>query len=150
MLKKSNKGETMNKKQLTIAGIIISCLTIMAFYLVSSIKQNTINSQAHFLVLLVLILNIAALTLVIKKIKTEKQGFKFDDELNKQISLRAGYYAWITAIWSAILVMWVNIYMDKFNLGSIKLEMLVAVVVIASGLMFFGIYFYLNKRGIKQ
>jgi hypothetical protein len=132
------------KEKITIivgAGIAIFVIFTAVIYLVA---KDTIGYFDILTEVIVLILIISSIYLVCDRIKNMRAGLPAQDERLKFAGYKAGYYAFIAAIWSAV----------GSNLGYIILfdqelrgGLVTAAVVLVSGLVFMFSYFYFSRKG---
>jgi hypothetical protein len=133
----------MKEKMTIILGIGITVLVIitMAFYLIAN---DTIELFEIISILIIVILVSTSSYIIWDRVKNLKAGLPAQDERLKIASYKAGYYGFIAAIWSAV----------GSNLGYIMLfdqelrgGLVVAAVVLISGLVFMGSFIYFSRKG---
>ena len=132
------------KEKLTIVmgiGIITLVVFTFGFYIFAnpSIELFDIIS-----IPIILIIILSSSYLIYDKFKNIKAGLPSKDERLKLAAYKAGYYGFISAIWSAV----------GSNMGSIILfdqelrgGLVVAAVVLISGIVFMTSYFYFSRKG---
>ena len=130
-----------------LKGIVLSILIGAAvlltlfFYLrgTGEIELNEI-----ILVGIVLILVGLAMYIIWDKIRNVQKGLPAKDERVISINYKAGYYGFIAAIWSAVLIptMIDIIFGYELDAGDIS-----AIVVLVSGFVFVVSYLYLYQKG---
>jgi len=76
--------------------------------------------------------------------KNVKAGLPTKDERLKLAAYKAGYYGFIAAIWSAIASNWLSILIADQDLRG---GLVVAAVVLTSGIVFMLSYFYFSRKG---
>ncbi|MBU0636101.1 hypothetical protein KKE06_03680 [Candidatus Micrarchaeota archaeon] len=99
------------------------------------------------LIAVILIIVVGAAAIVWQRTKDAKKGLPTEDERSLKTAYKAGYYAFIVAIWSAVGVNWIDIFITE-ELGgtALTLSQGTGVVVLLSGLVFIIGYLWLNKR----
>ena len=132
---------------LTGVGVIIAVMITLAVY-VTGMLNGSIELQEYLMVFVIVVIVAAASWVMRDKIVNSRKRLPVKDERQTGISYRAGYYAWIASIWSAIGVMWFGIFLEEeFGYPQLTANYVVAGVVLISALVFFGAYFYLNRKG---
>jgi len=122
-------------------GIAAMVLATLSLYVISAgnIELNEIT-----LIGMVLILVAFAMYILWDRIKNVKKGLPAKDERLILTNYKAGYYAFIAAIWSAVFgPLFFEILFDYKLPGS----RVTAVVVLVSGFVFVTSYLYLSKKG---
>jgi hypothetical protein len=133
----------MKEKMTIVLGIGVTTLVVFtfAFYIFAnpSIELFDIIS-----IPIILILVLTSSYIIYDKYKNIKAGLPTQDERLKNAAYKAGYYGFIAAIWSAV----------GSNMGSIILfdqelrgGLVVAAVVLISGIVFMFSYFYFSRKG---
>ena len=120
---------------------MIAVVASLVIYMLSTGGQD---SSAYLLVIIPIILVLSASYLIWDRIKNMRAGLPQEDERSKRINYKAGYYGFIAAIWSALGSNTISIIMyDKDLRGGL----VVASVVLVSGLVFVIAYLYLMMKG---
>jgi len=123
------------------AGIAVLVIFTFGFYLFA---KETIELFDILTVLIVTILVVTSIYLIWDRVKNLKAGLPAQDERLKQAGYRAGYYGFIAAIWSAVgSNLGYNIIFDAELRGGL----VVAAVVLVSGLVFMASYIYFSRKG---
>lgn len=132
------------KEKMTIvvgAGIAVLVIFTFGFYLLA---KETIEVFDIVTILIVLILVTTSIYLIWDRLKNIRAGLPAQDERLKLAGYRAGYYAFIAAIWSAV----------GSNLGYVMLfdqelrgGLVTASVVLVSGIVFMISYIYFSRKG---
>jgi hypothetical protein len=133
----------MKDKKEAVAGILVAVavLTTLSFYLMSA---GDIGINEILLVAIVLILVILSMHIVWDRIKNIQKGLPAKDERLININYKAGYYAFIAAIWSTIF----GPLLADILLGyELKGGDVTAIVILVSGFVFILSYLYLARRG---
>ncbi|MCX6662052.1 MAG: hypothetical protein NTY91_05830 [Euryarchaeota archaeon] len=130
------------KKEIIVATILVAMVLVTLFlYLIGTreIEYNQIVSIGIVLVLVGL-----AMYIIWDKIRNIQKGLPGKDERVISISHKAGYYGFIAAIWSAVLIptMIDIIFGYELDAGDIS-----AIVVLVSGFVFVVSYLYLYQKG---
>ena len=102
------------------------------------------DPSAYLLVIIPIVLILSASYIIWDRIKNMRAGLPHEDERSKRINYKAGYYGFIAAIWSALGSNTISVIMyDKDLRGGL----VVASVVLVSGLVFVIAYLYLMMKG---
>ena len=130
------------KKEIIVATVLVAMVLVTLFlYLMGTreIEYNQIVSIGIVLVLVGL-----AMYIIWDKIRNIQKGLPAKDERVISISHKAGYYGFIAAIWSAVLIptMIDIIFGYELDAGDIS-----AIVVLVSGFVFVVSYLYLYWKG---
>jgi hypothetical protein len=129
-------------KEIFVAiAVAVGVLLTMVFYLrgAGDIELNEI-----VLVGIVLILVVLAMYIVWDRLRNVQKGLPAKDERVTIISYKAGYYAFIAAIWSAVF----SPLMGDIILGrELKGGDVTAIMVLISGFVFVVSYLYLYRKG---
>ena len=132
------------KEKMTIAlgiGVVTLVLFTFGFYLI----QNPTIELFHIISIPILLIIVLTSTyLIYDKYKNLKKGLPTKDERLKQAAYKAGYYGFISAIWSAIGSNWYSIIVYDQDLRG---GLVVAAVVLTSGIVFIGSYLYFSRKG---
>jgi hypothetical protein len=130
-----------------IKGIVLSILVAAAvlltlfFYLMGA---GEIELNEIILVVIVLILVVLAMYIVWDRLKNVQKGLPAKDERLTNINYKAGYYAFIAAIWSSFGGPMIG---DIFLGRELKGGDVTAIVILISGFVFVLSYLYLYRKG---
>ncbi len=129
-------------KGIVLAILIGAAVLLTLFFYV--IGTGEIELNEIILVGIVLILVGLAMFIVWDRLKNIQKGLPAKDERVISISHKAGYYGFIAAIWSAVLIptMIDIIFGYEPDAGDIS-----AIVVLVSGFVFVASYLYLYQKG---
>ena len=122
-------------------GIVVMVGITLFLYLISTGGQDI---GAYVLVMISMILVLGAVYMIWDNIKNIQAGLPLKDERMIQVSYRAGYYGFIAAIWSAVGSNSLSIFILDEDLRG---GLVVAAVVLVSGLVFIVSYLYLSMKG---
>jgi len=136
----------MKNKLEIIIGFGVTALVIFTLYLYLFAKDS-IELFDIITIPIVLILVLLATYIIYDRMKNVKKGLPVADERLKIISYKAGYYGFIAAIWSAIGSNMASIFFYDQDLRG---GLVVAAVVLISGLVFILSYFYLSLKGKNE
>jgi len=136
----------MKNKLEIIIGFGVTALVIFTLYLYLFAKDS-IELFDIITIPIVLILVMLATYIIYDRMKNVKKGLPVADERLKIISYKAGYYGFIAAIWSAIGSNMASIFLYDQDLRG---GLVVAAVVLISGLVFILSYFYLSLKGKNE
>ena len=133
----------MKEKMTIILGIGVT--TLVAFTFAYYMLANPTIELFHLISIpIILIIVLTSSYMIYDKFKNVRAGLPTEDERFKMVGYRAGYYGFIAAIWSAV----------GSNMGSILLfdeelrgGLVVAAVVLVSGLVFMISFLYLARKG---
>ncbi|MCK4365030.1 MAG: hypothetical protein KAW45_03160 [Thermoplasmatales archaeon] len=132
------------KEKMTImvgAGIAVLVIFTFIFYLTA---KETIELFDIASILIVMIILITSIYLIWDRLKNIRAGLPAQDERLKLAGYKAGYYGFIAAIWSAIgSNLGYNILFDQELRGGL----VVAAVVLVSGIVFMFSYLYFARKG---
>jgi len=133
----------MKDKKGIIVGIVVAVAVLLTlfFYLrgAGEIELNEI-----VLVGIVLILVVLAMYIVWDRLRNVQKGLPAKDERLININYKAGYYAFMTAIWSAVFS---PLIADIILRRELKGEDVTAIVILISGFVFVVSYLYLARKG---
>ena len=133
----------MREKLTVVTGIGIAVLVIitLVFYLYA---KETMELFDMVSITILTILIITSMYLIVDRVKNIQAGLPAQDERLKQIGYKAGYYGFIAAIWSAVgSNLGYNLIFDEELRGGL----VVAAVVLVSGLVFMISFLYLARKG---
>ena len=130
------------KKEIIVSSVVVAgVLLTLFFYLMGTgkIELNQIGLVGIAIVLVGL-----ALYIIWDKIRNVQKGLPGKDERTISISNKAGYYAFIAAIWSAVFT---PLFFDVSSGYELKGGDVTAIVVLVSGFVFVVSYLYLYWKG---
>jgi hypothetical protein len=82
------------------------------------------------------------------RIGSLKKGLPAEDERSKLVNYKAGYYAFIAAIWASLGVSWANeIAVEDFGMAGLLPRHVGFAILLITGLVFVASYLYLNRKG---
>lgn len=136
----------MKDKLGAIIGIGVAALVFFTLFIYIAVK-DTFELFDMISIPIILILVFTTSYIVYDRMKNIKKGLPVADERLKIISYKAGYYGFIAAIWSAIGSNMASIFLYDQDLRG---GLVVAAVVLISGLVFMGSYFYLSIKGTTE
>jgi len=133
----------MKEKMTIVLGIGITTLVVFtfAFYIFA---KPSIELFDVISIPIITIIILSTSYIVIDKWKNIKVGLPTKDERLKLAAYKAGYYGFISAIWSALGSNWLSIILFDQDLRG---GLVVAAVVLVSGLVFLLSYFYFSRKG---
>ena len=133
----------MKEKIAIILGVLVAMLVIITLF-VYVVAKDAFELFDLISIAIVLILVGSATYIIWDRIKNIKAGLPVQDERLKIATYKAGYYGFIAAIWSAIGS---NLAFEIIYDQELRGGLVVAAVVIVSGLVFMVSYFYLSRKG---
>jgi len=133
----------MKEKMTIVLGIGITTLVVftLGYYVLA---KPSIELFDIITIPIILIIILTTSYLVYDKMKNVKAGLPTKDERLKLAAYKAGYYGFIAAIWSAIASNWISILIADQDLRG---GLVVAAVVLTSGIVFMLSYFYFSRKG---
>jgi hypothetical protein len=133
----------MKDKKGIVVGIVVAVAVLLTlfFYLrgAGEIELNEI-----VLVGIVLILVVLAMYIIWDRLRNVQKGLPAKDERLININYKAGYYAFMAAIWSAVFS---PLIADIFLGRELKGGDVTAIVILISGFVFVVSYLYLARKG---
>ena len=133
----------MKEKIAIILGVLVAMLVIITLF-VYIVAKDAFELFDLISIAIVLILVGSATYIIWDRIKNIKAGLPVQDERLKIATYKAGYYGFIAAIWSEIVS---NLAFEIIYDQELRGGLVVAAVVIVSGLVFMISYFYLSRKG---
>ena len=139
MLNDTKKGQIFS----IILGIGITTLVVTTFiyYIVG---DSSIGLFEIISVPIILIIILSTSYIIFDRYKNIKKGLPAQDERLKNAAYKAGYYGFISAIWSAVGSNMLSIMLFDQDLRS---GLVTAAVVLISGAVFILSYFYFSRKG---
>ena len=122
-------------------GIAAMVLVTLTLYIISAG-----NFELNEIIPIGIVLIVVALAIYVlwDRIKNVKKGLPAQDERLKLTNYKAGFYAFIAAIWSAVFGPLVIEILFDYELPGSRVT---AVVVLVSGFVFVASYLYLARKG---
>jgi len=122
-------------------GIAAMVLVTLTLYIISAG-----NFELNEIIPIGIVLIVVALAIYVlwDRIKNVKKGLPAQDERLKLTNYKAGFYAFIAAIWSAVFGPLVIEILFDYELPG---HLVTAVVVLVSGFVFVASYLYLARKG---
>ena len=143
-MKEKGRKEDLNR---IVIGVSVAVLVIlgMAVYLVSGIPPTM---DEIMLTLILLVVVALAFMVIIKKYRSYKSGLPAEDEMSKKNFQKAGYYAWMFAIYAALVSRFIGEEVaERTGDWSIVGTYMTLAVILGSALFFFVTYLYLSRKG---
>ena len=131
-----------NIKEIVLSSLVVAGVILTLFFYLTGAGEIELNEI--ILVGIVLILIGLAMYIVWDRLKNVKKGLPAKDERLTNINYKAGYYAFIAAIWSAVFT---PLFFDVSSTYELKGGDVTAIVVLASGFVFVVSYLYLSWKG---
>lgn len=131
------------QKLVIIMGIGITTLVVftLAFYMLAA---PSIELFDIITIPIIIIIVLTSSYIIYDRLKNIKAGLPAQDERLKLAGYKAGYYGFIAAIWSGLLTNFgYNVLFDEDLRGGL----VVAAVVLISGVTFILSYFYFARKG---
>jgi hypothetical protein len=130
------------KKEIIVSTVVVAGVLLTLFFYLMGTGEIEFNQIA--LVGVALILVGLAMYAIWDKIRNIRKGLPGKDERTISMSHKAGYYAFIAAIWSAVFA---PLFFDVSSGYELRGGDVTAIVVLVSGFVFVVSYFYLNWKG---
>jgi len=93
-------------------------------------------------------LALASIIIMIMRSKDIKAGNAPDDELSKKAGWKAGYYAYLSTVWVAVGVMWLNIFLtEAFGVEDFSMGQVIGAIVVLPGVVFVSLAMYFKGSG---
>ncbi len=143
-MKDKGSKEDINR---IIIGIAVAVMVLlgMAVYLMSGIPPTFDEIMLSVIVTVVVVL---AFVVIIKRFKSYKAGLPAEDEMSKKIFQKAGYYAWLFAIYAALISRFMGEEVaERTGDWSLVGTYMTVAVILGSALFFFVTYFYFSRKG---
>jgi hypothetical protein len=126
-------------------GVILAVLVTLALWMGNA---GSFELGEIFVTAGVLAIAAAATYVVLKRRKDIKDGFSPDDELTKKAGWKAGYFAYIASVWTAVGMMWLNIFLtEAFGFPEFSTGQFVAAIVLIPGFVFLALALYFRGKG---
>jgi len=122
-------------------GVVTLVVFTFLFYIVQNPKIELFDIIS---IPIIFIIIITSSYLVYDKYKNIKAGLPTKDERLTNAAYKAGYYGFITAIWSAVGSNMASIFLFD---QEIRGGLVVAAVVLVSGIVFMTSYLYFARKG---
>lgn len=133
----------MKEKMTIVLGIGITTLVVLTF--IYYILANPTIELFHIISIpIILIIILTSSYIIYDKMKNIKAGLPTKDERLKNAAYKAGYYGFIAAIWSAVGSNMLSIMLFDQELRG---GLVVAAVVLISGIVFMASYLYFSRKG---
>ena len=141
-MEKKDKG-IMKQKLTIILGLGITALVVFtfAFYIIG---DPSIGLFEFISIPVILIIVLSTSYIIYDRLKNMKAGLPVQDERLKNAAYKAGYYGFVSAIWSAVGSNMLSIILFDQELRG---GLVVAAVVLISGIVFMSLYFYFSRKG---
>ena len=124
-------------------GIVVAVLSTLAFYLLGASGNGFDLSEFGFSGL-ILIIVLGTAVIFLWRLKDVRKGLPVKDELSQRVERKAGYYAFLVAIWTAVGAGW---FSEPLGLAPGQAT---GIVVLVSGVVFIGLYLLFSKRGVAR
>jgi hypothetical protein len=132
------------KDKIKIAVGVVVVVAVIATLIIYMLSTGGQDPSAYLLMIIPIVIILSASYMIWDRIKNMRAGLPHEDERSKRINYKAGYYGFIAAIWSALGSNTLSIIIyDKDLRGGL----VVASVVLVSGLVFVVAYLYLMMKG---
>lgn len=126
-------------------GVVAAVLLTLAFW---AGNAGSLEFGETVVMAGVLALAGAAAFVVLKRGREIRAGFNPDDELSKKAGWKAGYYAYLASVWTAVGVMWLNILVtETYGFPDFSMGQVIAAIVIIPGIVFLALALLFRSRG---
>jgi membrane protease YdiL (CAAX protease family) len=126
------------KKEIIVSIVVVAMVLLTLFFYLTGTGEIELNKI--LLVGMVLVLVGLAMYIIWDKIRNVQKGLPGKDERVISINYKAGYYGFIAAIWSAVLIPTIIDIIFGYELDGGAIS---AIVVLVSGFVFVVSYLYL-------
>ncbi len=142
------KRKKMEKTTMMLGfGIIALVIGTMVFYGLGAASGGLEFPEA-FMILTVIILVVLATYTVIERFRAYKTGLPLKDEREKKIWYKAGYYSYLVTIYLALGLSWFSDYLiEDLGMTGFDIGVVVGIIILVSGSVLFGLYFYFRQTG---
>jgi hypothetical protein len=123
------------------AGITVLVIFTLSIYLIA---KDSVGLFDMITIPIIIIILLSSTYIIWDRVKNVKKGLPVADERLKLVGYKAGYYAFIAAIWSALGSNFLSIILYDQDLRG---GLVVAAVVLVSGIVFMFSYLYFSRRG---
>jgi hypothetical protein len=130
------------KKEIIVATVLVAMVLVTLFFYLMGTRE--IEYHQIVLVGIAIVLVALAMYVIWEKIRNVQKGLPGKDERTISISYKAGYYGFIAAIWSAVLIPTIIDIMFGYELDGGAIS---AIVVLVSGFVFVVSYLYIYWKG---
>jgi predicted ABC-type exoprotein transport system permease subunit len=130
------------KKEIIVATVLVAMVLVTLFLYVMGTREIAYDQIVSIGIVLVLVG--LAMYIAWDKIRNVQKGLPGKDERVISISHKAGYYGFIAAIWSAVLIPTIIDILFAYELDGGDIS---AIVVLVSGFVFVISYIYLYRKG---
>ena len=130
------------KKEIIVATVLVAMVLLTLFFYLMGTGEIEFNQI--ILVCIALILVGLAMYIIWDKIRNVQKGLPGKDERTVSMSHKAGYYGFIAAIWSAVLIPTIIDIIFGYELDGGDVA---AIVVLVSAFVFIISYLYLYWKG---
>ena len=124
---------------------------VFALVIAASSLFLTVSGKSVWLAAAVAIAAAVALVGVIvgsERIKAQKAGLPFEDELSKKVSWKAGYYAFLVSLWLAIGIMIANMLsVEFFKQPDIEFRYAFEAIIIVPAIVFIVLALRFKSKG---
>ncbi len=136
----------MNDKQGIIIGILVTIAVLLSLAIYIG-NAGTITDTELVVPIIMIILVLAASLILWDRAKNVRKGLPSKDERLINVNYRAGYYAFIAAIWSAFGGPALTDIIFGYELEG---HHVTTIVVLVSGFVFVASYLYMAWKGNTQ
>ena len=137
--------ERSNDKINVILGFVVSA-TIIITLAVYMLGAGSLELSEILIFPIVIILVLLATFVVTKRAKAYKAGLPFDDELEKKVKWKAGYYTFLIVIYVALAAAWYSETLADAG-TPMPARYVSYIIILASAILFLLFYFYFNRKG---
>lgn len=136
----------MKEKIRIKAGFLVSALVVitLAMWMLSS---SSVDYGMLIIFPILIVIVVMAVWVVNTKAKNVRKGLPSRDELSDKVMHRAGYYTYLATIWIALGTQWYNDFASDLGWFVLDASRTVEVIILLSAVLFFGLYFYFNRKG---
>ncbi len=143
------KRKRKMEKTSMILGFGITALVVgtIVFYGLGA-ASGGLEFPEVLMILTVIVLVVLATYIVIERFRTYKAGLPLKDEREKRIWHKAGYYSYLVTIYLALFLSWFSDYLiEDLGMTGFDIGVFVGIIILVSGSVFIGLYFYFRRTG---
>ena len=142
------KRKKMEKTSMMLGfGITALVVGTIVFYGLGA-ASGGLEFPEVFMILTVIILVVLATYMVIERFRAYKAGLPLKDEREKKIWYKAGYYSYLVTIYLALGLSFFSDYLiEDLGMTGFDIGVVVGIIILVSGSVFIGLYFYFRQTG---
>jgi hypothetical protein len=142
------KSRKMEKTTMMLGfGITALVVGTLVFYGLGSLSGG-FEFPEILMILMVFVLVVLATYTMIERMRSYRAGLPIKDEREKKIWYKAGYYSYLVTIYLALGLSWFSDYLiEDLGMSGFDIGVFVGIIILVSGSVFIGLYFYFRQTG---